>query len=151
MAVTNVGTTDTFEQWRGKTNTLGTDVGDISSLQTTASNLVAAINELKNASVTDVSLIKIDDNGTFRIQWDDGTSTYTTKLSVDEDGNMTLSGGLTGTTGTFSGAVSTGALTSSTITASGVIATSASDIRINTNQSIVLEVYNASGTKIFPA
>ena len=47
MAVTVVNLTDTFDQWRIKTNTLGTNTGDLSTLSTTAKNtIVAAINEI---------------------------------------------------------------------------------------------------------
>jgi len=47
MAITVVNLTDTFEQWRVKTNTLGTNTGDLTTLSTTAKNtLVAAINEI---------------------------------------------------------------------------------------------------------
>ena len=52
MAVTTVNTTDTFEQWRVKANLIGTFVGDHTNsssgdnLNTSASNLLAAINEI---------------------------------------------------------------------------------------------------------
>ena len=52
MAVRSVATTQTLENFRTTFNSLGTDVGDLSSLGTTAkSNIVAAINEI-NTSVT---------------------------------------------------------------------------------------------------
>ena len=47
MAVISVNLTDTFEQWRTKTNTLCTQQGDLTTLTTTAKNtMVAAINEI---------------------------------------------------------------------------------------------------------
>ena len=47
MAITVVNLTDTFDEWRVKTNTLGTNTGDLTTLSTTAKGtLVAAINEL---------------------------------------------------------------------------------------------------------
>ena len=47
MALVVVNLTDTFEQWRVKTNLLGTNTGDLTTLSTTAKNtLVAAINEI---------------------------------------------------------------------------------------------------------
>ena len=47
MAVTVVNLTDTFDEWRLKTNTLGTNTGDLTTLSTTAKgSLVAAINEI---------------------------------------------------------------------------------------------------------
>lgn len=51
MAVTTVNTTDTFEQWRVKSNLIGTFVGNHTNsssgdqLNTTATTVVAAINE----------------------------------------------------------------------------------------------------------
>lgn len=60
MAVINVTTSDTFENWRVKTNTLATSVGDIASLTTTANtNTVAAINEIKSTSATSASVTAI--------------------------------------------------------------------------------------------
>ena len=56
MALTVVNLTDTFDEWRVKTNTLGTNTGDLTTLSTTAKNtLVAAINELDGeAHITNV-------------------------------------------------------------------------------------------------
>lgn len=49
MAIINVALTDTFDQWRTKTNTLGTNQGDLANLDAgfTATDLVGAINEIK--------------------------------------------------------------------------------------------------------
>ena len=50
MAVISVNLTDTFEQWRTKTNSLGTKQGDLTTLTTTAKGtVVAAINEVDAA------------------------------------------------------------------------------------------------------
>ena len=47
MAIITVNLTDTFDEWRIKSNTLGTNQGDLTTLSTTAKGtLVAAINEL---------------------------------------------------------------------------------------------------------
>jgi hypothetical protein len=46
MAVTNVSENDTFDEWRQKTNTVSTNLGDAATLTTTATNAVAAVNEL---------------------------------------------------------------------------------------------------------
>ena len=51
MAVISVNLTDTFEQWRTKTNSIATKQGDLTTLTTTAkSTVVAAINELDAAA-----------------------------------------------------------------------------------------------------
>ena len=46
MAVTVVQQTNSFDQWRVKTNTIASDLGDAATLTTTAKNAAAAINEL---------------------------------------------------------------------------------------------------------
>lgn len=48
MAVTQVTTNDSIDQWREKTNTISQTLGDPASLTTTATNVVSAINELDN-------------------------------------------------------------------------------------------------------
>tara|TARA_B100000212_G_scaffold341151_1_gene323505 strand:- start:7109 stop:8290 length:1182 start_codon:yes stop_codon:yes gene_type:complete len=62
MAAINVPTTDTFEQWRVKTNSLSSLVGDGGTLsgQYTGQNLVDVVNEIKTASVFD-NVITIND------------------------------------------------------------------------------------------
>ena len=55
MAVINVATSDTFEQWRVKSNGLATLVGDDSGLTSryTATDVIGALNEIKNNSTFD--------------------------------------------------------------------------------------------------
>lgn len=49
---TTVNRTDTFEQWRTKTNQISTDLGTVASLNTTAKDsAVSAINELKSRTI----------------------------------------------------------------------------------------------------
>ena len=50
MAVINVALTDTFDQWRTKTNTLGTNQGDLANLDAgfAGSDLVSCLNELRS-------------------------------------------------------------------------------------------------------
>ncbi len=60
MAVTQVLDTDSIDQWRTKTNTISTVLGDPASLTTTANNVVGAINELNNAQGTLASLSTTD-------------------------------------------------------------------------------------------
>ena len=50
MSLTIVNRTDTFEGWRTKTNTISTQLGDISLLDagiTANTNVTAAVNELQ--------------------------------------------------------------------------------------------------------
>jgi hypothetical protein len=50
MADYNVLQTDTFEEWRLKSNALGSLVGDLSNLSTTETNVVDAVNQLRTDS-----------------------------------------------------------------------------------------------------
>ena len=49
MAIINVALSDTFDQWRTKTNTLGTNQGDLANLDAgfAGSDLVTCLNELR--------------------------------------------------------------------------------------------------------
>ena len=46
MAVTVVQQTNTFDQWRVKTNTIASDLGDAATLNTFATNAVGGVNEV---------------------------------------------------------------------------------------------------------
>lgn len=48
MAVVTVNSSDSLDQWRQKTNTISTAVGDTASLTTTAQDIVGGLNELDN-------------------------------------------------------------------------------------------------------
>tara|TARA_Y100000004_G_scaffold154347_1_gene178466 strand:- start:6804 stop:7085 length:282 start_codon:yes stop_codon:yes gene_type:complete len=48
MAVTVVNITDSLDQWRSKTNTISTNLGDTATITTTATNVVGGLNELDN-------------------------------------------------------------------------------------------------------
>jgi len=58
MAITNVSENDTFDQWRVKTNTISTNLGDAATLTTTGTNAVAAVNEL-DAEVGDLGDLEV--------------------------------------------------------------------------------------------
>ena len=61
MALTVVNLTDTFDEWRIKTNTLGTNTGDLATLSTTAKgSLVAAVNEIYSNDSDDMENV-VDD------------------------------------------------------------------------------------------
>ena len=46
MAVIQVLSSDSIDQWRTKTNTISSNLGDVDSLTTTSSTVIGAINEL---------------------------------------------------------------------------------------------------------
>jgi len=54
MAIRSVATTDTLETFRTTFNGLGTEVGDVSTLTTTATNISGAINEIDSAVGTGI-------------------------------------------------------------------------------------------------
>ena len=57
MAITTVNSTDTFEDWRVKTNTISTNQGDVAALTTTdKTSTVSAINEV-NASASALAIV----------------------------------------------------------------------------------------------
>ena len=47
MAIVVVNGTDSIDQWRAKTNTISTSLGDPAAITTTAQNVVGGINEIK--------------------------------------------------------------------------------------------------------
>ena len=100
MAVTVVNLTDTFEQWRVKTNSLGTSQGDLTTLSTTAKNtLVAAINEIFTNDSDDMENV-IDD-----LTPQLGGNLDLNSKNITGTGNMTFTGILTSTSiaGTVTG------------------------------------------------
>lgn len=61
MSIVNVTLGDTFDQWRIKTNSIGTQTGDLTGLATTdKSSVVAAINEIFNNDSDDMESL-LDD------------------------------------------------------------------------------------------
>ena len=46
MAVTNVSQSNTFDQWRVSTNTIATNLGDIATINTTATTAIGGVNEV---------------------------------------------------------------------------------------------------------
>jgi len=76
MAVRSVVLTDTLETFRTTFNSLGTDVGDVSTLTTTATNVVGAINELNAATYSGFTIVDSGSSTTQAISSGD-TLTFT--------------------------------------------------------------------------
>ena len=91
MAVRSVATTQTLDNFRTTFNSLGTDVGDLSSLSTSAKgSIVLAINEI-NTSVTGTGFTLSDGSTTQTIVTGNTlTVTGTTGVSAAESGTDTL-------------------------------------------------------------
>lgn len=124
MALINVTQQNTFEEWRVKSNSLSTLVGDGAVLATTSTNLVGAINEVRAGAITgDLNTGGND----FRVQID---SSDTFELTLDSSGNLVVTGTATATrffgplTGNVTGNV-TGNLTGNADTAT-ILATARS-------------------------
>ena len=89
MSVINVSLEDTFEQWRVKTNAISSFAGDQASLQTSSTNLVAAINEVRSYAPIDGTITTY--GNLFQVNIDTGDSA---ELILDQNGNLTLAGKL---------------------------------------------------------
>ena len=95
MAVRSVATSNTLEQFRTTFNTLGTDVGDLTSLSTSSkSTIVGAINEI-NTSVTGTGFT-ISDGSTTQTVVTGNTITFTgsTGISLAVSATDTLTASL---------------------------------------------------------
>ena len=100
MALVVVNLTDTFDEWRIKSNTLGTQTGDLTTLSTTAKgSLVAAINEVFTNDSDDMENV-IDD-----LTPQLGGNLDLNSKNITGTGNITFTGILTATSiaGTVTG------------------------------------------------
>ena len=100
MAVRNIATTDTLETLRTTFNSLGTEVGDVATLTTTATNISAAINEL-NSSVTAAFTIKDSSSTIQQISAGDvfsfvGDSNITATVSATDTMTIQLNSNISG-------------------------------------------------------
>ena len=119
MAVRNVATTSTLEGFRTTFNSLGTDVGDLSSLNTTNKTaIVAAINEV-NSAVTTAFTIKDSTSTTQQINSGDvlnlaGSTNITAVVTATDTVTFSLASSISGLSN----------ITSSNITLTGLAAAS---------------------------
>ena len=102
MAVINVATSDTFEQWRVKSNGLATLVGDDSGLTSryTATDVIGALNEIKSNSTFDNEINIADQigDGTVILAGEAATLKLTAGaqdvLTLNQTGNATVAADL---------------------------------------------------------
>ena len=156
MAAINVPTTDTFEQWRTKTNNLSNLVGDGATLtsQYTGSDVITVLNEIKSSSTFD-NIVTINDQAT------DGTTELAgnaanliisagaqTVLTLNQTGDVAVHADLTtgasasiGTTLGVTGAATVGGTTTSQ---GQVIANAGIDCNGNQDISGTLDVGGAT-------
>jgi len=119
MAIRSVATSSTLEGFRTTFNSLGTDVGDLSSLNTTNKTaIVAAINEV-NSAVTTAFTIKDSSSTTQQINSGDvlnlaGSTNITAVVTATDTVTFSLASSISGLTN----------ITSSNITLTGLAAAS---------------------------
>lgn len=105
MPTVTVNLADTFDEWRTKTNTIGTNTGDLSSLNTTdKSSIVAAINEVITNDSDDLENIVEDTTPQLGGDLDLNGNNITGSGDVDTIGNITVTGTIT-SFGGFVGAI----------------------------------------------
>ena len=134
MAVRNVATTSTLEGFRTTFNSLGTDVGDLSSLNTTdKSAIVAAINEV-NSAVTTAFTIKDSSSTTQQINSGDvlnlaGSTNITATVSSADTVTFALASSISGLSN----------ITSSNITLTGLAGASSDTYKFLVSDSNVIK------------
>ena len=96
MSVVTVNLIDTFDEWRIKTNTLGSETGDLTTLTTTAKgSIVAAVNEVAASSLKNI----VED-----LTPQLGGHLDLNGKNIGGTGNISITGIITGTS--FAGAIS---------------------------------------------
>ena len=96
MSIVNVTLADTFDQWRVKTNSIGTQTGDITSLATTnKTSIVAAINEIFNNDSDDMENLVHDATPQLGGQLDLNNNNITGTGSINVTGAATFGGSVT--------------------------------------------------------
>ena len=96
MSIVNVTLADTFDQWRVKTNSIGTQTGDITSLATTnKTSIVAAINEIFNNDSDDMENLVDDATPQLGGQLDLNNNNITGTGSINVTGAATFGGSVT--------------------------------------------------------
>ena len=102
MSIVTVNLVDTFDEWRIKTNTLGSDTGDLATLSTVdKTSLVAAVNEIFINDSDDLENIVEDPTPQLGGNLDLNSSDITGTGNINITGSLTatsIAGTVTGTT-----------------------------------------------------
>jgi len=123
MAIVNVTLADTFDQWRVKTNSIGTQTGDLTSLVTTdKTSIVAAINEIFNNDSDDMENL-VDD-----ITPQLGGPLDLNNKNIEGSGSINITGAAT-----FGGSVSTTSITSTSNASISVVPHGTGDINLESD------------------
>jgi len=144
MAIRSVAVTNTLEEFRTTFNSLGTDVGDISGLNTTdTSDIVAAINEI-NSAVTTAFTIADDTSTTQQVNSGDvfrisSGSNITATVSATDTLTVALNSSISGLTSVSSTTITDGTLSinsGSISSAVNITATGTTESAIITENSV---------------
>ena len=96
MAIVNVTLADTFDQWRVKTNSIGTQTGDLTTLSTThKASVVGAINEIFNNDSDDMENLVDDTTPQLGGQLDLNNNNITGTGSINITGAASFGGSVT--------------------------------------------------------
>ena len=102
MAIVTVNLVDTFDEWRLKTNNLGSNTGDLATLATTdKSSIVAAINEIHTDDSDDMEHLLDDTTPQLGGNLDLNSKDITGTGNINVTGTLTatsIAGTVTGTT-----------------------------------------------------
>jgi hypothetical protein len=98
MPTVTVNLLDTFDQWRLKTNDIGANLGDLTSLTTTnKTNIVSALNEVVSGDSDDMENLIDDTTPQLGGHLDLNSSNITGTGNISNTGNITSTGTITGT------------------------------------------------------
>ena len=127
MAARTVALTDTLETFRTTFNSLSqTDIGDPSTLTTTATNLVGAINEVSASHYSGFTIVDSTSSTTQSIAGGDtitfaGDSNITAAVTATDTVTFTLNSTITGLTSITSSTITDGTATLTSGSLTGVV------------------------------
>lgn len=139
MPVVTVNLLDTFDQWRLKTNDLGSNLGDLTNLTTTdKTNIVAALNEIVSSDSDDMENVVDDVTPQLGGDLDLNSHNVTGTGNINTTGNLIVSGNVTTAelSGTLAGTV-TGVTHSPNDNTTKMATTAYVDAQVATENTIV--------------
>jgi|SaaInlV_165m_DNA_1040744.scaffolds.fasta_scaffold04509_3 hypothetical protein len=139
MPVVTVNLLDTFDQWRLKTNDLGSNLGDLANLTTTdKTNIVAALNEVVSSDSDDMENVVDDVTPQLGGDLDLNSHNVTGTGNINTTGNLVVSGNVTTAqlSGTLAGTV-TGVTQSPSDNTTKIATTAYVDAQVATENTVM--------------
>ena len=139
MPVVTVNLLDTFDQWRLKTNDLGSNLGDLTNLTTTdKTNIVAALNEIVSSDSDDMENVVDDVTPQLGGDLDLNSHNVTGTGNINTTGNLVVSGNVTTAqmSGTLAGTV-TGVTQSPSDNTTKIATTAYVDAQVATENTVM--------------